>query len=410
VSGRSNQKPDSVIAGRRVTLIGKLASMPRRNAEQLIREHGGKLVERCEDSEVIVVSDESSDPKVLRTNRDLFDDDLRARVAAGAVEVLGESALWSHLGLVDSGQGVQRLYTPAMLAELVQVPIAAIRQWHRRQVIIDKREVQRLPYFDFEEVGIARKLAQLWRAGCSLNAIDRQLENLARLLPGSQRPLTDPAVIVQGRSLLVRHGENLAEPDGQLLIHFTGHELPLTNSASPEAPATIPMPAADVLHKPSARPAASHPYVAEDLRALAADLSGSGHPDQAVEAYRAVLFSGDATAEDHFAVAELLYEQGDLPAARERYYISIELEEDFVEARANLGCVLAELGELGLAEAAFRGALEYHPEYADAHYHLARLLDRLHRSNEAIYHWRLFVSLAPASPWADEARERIAGN
>ena len=37
MSGRSNQQPESVIAGRRVTLIGKLASMTRRNAEQLIR-------------------------------------------------------------------------------------------------------------------------------------------------------------------------------------------------------------------------------------------------------------------------------------------------------------------------------------------------------------------------------------
>jgi tetratricopeptide (TPR) repeat protein len=120
-----------------------------------------------------------------------------------------------------------------------------------------------------------------------------------------------------------------------------------------------------------------------------------------------VLFSGDSTTEDHFALAELLYQAGDLSAARERYYAAIELDEDFVEARSNLGCVLVELGELGLAEAAFRGALEYHPDYADSHYHLARLLDREGRSAEAACHWRLFISLAPASPWVDEARERV---
>ena len=119
------------------------------------------------------------------------------------------------------------------------------------------------------------------------------------------------------------------------------------------------------------------------MRALAAELEGTGRPEQAVEVYRAVLFSGDSTAEDQFALAELLYLGGDLAAARERYYAAIELDEDFVEARSNLGCVLAELGEFGLAEAAFRGALEYHPDYADAHYHLARLLDRANRSAEA---------------------------
>jgi len=83
--------------------IGEYASPG--NAEQLIREHGGKLVERPEDSEVIIVSDESSDPKSIRTSRELFDEDLRARVAAGDVEVLGETALWSQLGLVDFRAG-----------------------------------------------------------------------------------------------------------------------------------------------------------------------------------------------------------------------------------------------------------------------------------------------------------------
>jgi tetratricopeptide (TPR) repeat protein len=233
------------------------------------------------------------------------------------------------------------------------------------------------------------------------------LDRLSRLLPGVERPLVDPAVVVEGRCLYVRRGHGLAEPGGQLLIDFDVPQSPEDEPTHHEGPATIPLVAGDTLHKPSTRLRAAHPYAAEDLRALAAEMNASGHPDQAIDAYRAVLFSGDATAEDHFAVAELLYEQGELPAARERYYMAIELDEEFVEARANLGCVLAELGELALAEAAFRGALEYHPDYADAHYHLARLMDRENRPAEAVCHWRLFMSLAPASPWADEARERV---
>ena len=173
-------------------------------------------------------------------------------------------------------------------------------------------------------------------------------------------------------------------------------------------PVAIPFVAADALRKTStARPRGAHPYAAEDLRSLAAELEENGQPDQAIEVYRAILFSGEFTADDHFDLAELLYLAGDLSAARERYYVAIELDEDFVEARSNLGCVLAEQGDLALAEAAFRGALEYHPDYADAHYHLARLLDRQDRSAEASRHWQLFMNLAPASPWADEARERI---
>jgi tetratricopeptide (TPR) repeat protein len=66
-----------------------------------------------------------------------------------------------------------------------------------------------------------------------------------------------------------------------------------------------------------------------------------------------------------------------------------------------------ELGQHELAEAAFQGALAYHGEYPDAHYHLARLLDEHGRPHEAIAHWRFFLQLSPTSPWAEEATERL---
>ena len=107
-------------------------------------------------------------------------------------------------------------------------------------------------------------------------------------------------------------------------------------------------------------------------------------------------------------MTELLYRVGDLNGARERYYMAIELNEGYVEARANLGCVLVELGDLELALAAFRGALRYHPDYPDVHFHIARTLDRLGEDHEAEQHWKTFLRLAPESPWADEARQRLS--
>ena len=86
----------------------------------------------------------------------------------------------------------------------------------------------------------------------------------------------------------------------------------------------------------------------------------------------------------------------------------MELDEDYVEARVNLGCVLLEMGDKELAVGAFHGAIHSHESYADAHYHLARTLDDLGRSGEALTHWRRFAELSPESPWADEARDRLA--
>jgi tetratricopeptide (TPR) repeat protein len=87
--------------------------------------------------------------------------------------------------------------------------------------------------------------------------------------------------------------------------------------------------------------------------------------------------------------------------------MALELDEDYVEARANLGCVLLDLDERDLAIAAFEGTLRSYEPYADVHYHLARTLDAVGRSEEAGDHWRRFRELAPDSPWADEAHERL---
>jgi cytochrome c-type biogenesis protein CcmH/NrfG len=57
--------------------------------------------------------------------------------------------------------------------------------------------------------------------------------------------------------------------------------------------------------------------------------------------------------------------------------------------------------------AAFEGALRYHPDYADVHYHLARTLDETDHPEQAVEHWQAFLQLAPDSPWADEARSRL---
>ncbi|MGN6545198.1 MAG: tetratricopeptide repeat protein, partial [Aureliella sp.] len=71
------------------------------------------------------------------------------------------------------------------------------------------------------------------------------------------------------------------------------------------------------------------------------------------------------------------------------------------------GCVLAELGQLELAVAAFEGTLSQYDDYADVHYHIARALDDLKQHERAAEHWARFLELAPSSPWAEEAAERL---
>ena len=300
-----------------------------------------------------------------------------------------------------SVDAVTRLYTPAMLAELVRTPLPAIRHWRRKGHLVPARIVGRLAYFNFEQVRVARRLGELLSAGCKLSRIDRKLAELARQRPQVGQALADPAVVIEGTRLFIRRGESLFEPSGQLLIDF---DAPIEMS---DQSVTIPIRGGRPGTESREICGESLSLGSAELRSLADDFEENGESERAIEVYRALLMTGQFTAEDQFTLAELLYRSGDLAGARERYYAAIEMDEEYVEARANLACVLAEQGEHALAEAAFRGAIKYHPEFADAHYHLARLLDAMGQSAEASRHWRRFLELAPASPWAEEALDRM---
>ncbi len=361
-------KPQTdLLRDRRVVFVGKLGGMTRRDAKNLVRDQGGIPVDDLDArADLIVVG---ADELPLQEEK-LLDEPIRDLAAAGRVEVISETELWRRLGMFETESSLQ-LYTPAMLAELLGVPVSIIRRWHRRGLIVPVREVHRLPYFDFQEVATARQLAALLAAGASPDAIERKLEQLARYVPDVERPLAQLSVIVQGQQLLLRQGEGLIEPGGQLRIDFDAIDrLAEASGVEPVRDETTTFSMAI----PGIRDADGDP---ETLLRFAAEYEDEGQLPQAADMYRAAMAAGGPRAETCFQLAELLYRLGDLTAARERYFMAIELDEDYVEARANLGCVLAETGQRELAVAAFQGALQFHGDYPDVHYHLARTLDEL---------------------------------
>lgn len=411
--------------------------MSRRRAKALVRHHGGFPTEsidvRCD--LVVLGADEQNS----RFGQPLPDD------LQGQVDVIDESELWQKLGLVDDEIDLSRLYTPSMLAELLQVPIASIRRWHRRGLIHPVRQIQKLPYFDFQEVASARMIARLVKSGATPSSIERQLVEFTSAGqdgtgsadspdPQSQRPLSQLSIIVEGKNVLLRDGEGLVATNGQM--HFDFSALASGASATDDD-ATIVLPACDQLELDDFR---STPHEAVDvapdddsdgqflsfeeqaaelqrrsverlspdeLIELAIEAEDDGDEATAIEFYRALSLSHGPTAQVCFCIAELLYQCGDLEAARERYFMAIEIDEAFVEARASLGCVLMELGQNEFAIATFRGALDHHPDFPDVHYHLARLLDESGKTDAATTHWEAFLQLAPKSPWAEEARNRL---
>ena len=96
---------------------------------------------------------------------------LREAARGGKVELLGETSFWERLGLADQDHLVRSLYTPAMLADLLEVDVAKIRQWHRMGLIRPERVIHRLPYFAYAEAASARRIHQLLESGVSADKL-----------------------------------------------------------------------------------------------------------------------------------------------------------------------------------------------------------------------------------------------
>jgi tetratricopeptide (TPR) repeat protein len=390
---------DSVpsLAGQRVALVGRFAAVPRRQAQRLVREHGGHTVPPDDPSVTLIVVGEAT------ASAELLDDSLNHSSAAREAMRWSETDLWQRLGLMDEQTDARRWYTPAMLAGLIGVDVSKVRYWQRRGLLSAARTVHRLAYFDYSQVAAARQLKDWLDAGVRLADLEIQLASLSRLVAPADHSLSPLCIVAEGRHLVARNGATLIDAGGQQRIDFQISDIDDFSATTVALPVAAPP-----TDESADSPDSVHQVTLDELLDAAAHHEDAGHLDEAIETCRAAMVAFGAKAEICFTLAELLYRTGDISAARERYYMAVELDEDYVEARSNLGCVLAELGQFELAVAAFEGALRSHGEYPDVHYHLARTLDELGRADEAEVHWRQFVQLSPNNPWSDEARERLA--
>ncbi len=396
--------------GQSVYFLGKLAASNRKEAAEIVRLAGGHVAKKLTPKVGILVVGEGES---ARTDWNHWQEELdnltRDAFEAGRLEIVPEAEFWSRCRADKSGAGDEKahetLYTPSMLAELTGVSLSVVRHLQTRGILVPVRRIHRLPYFDHEGIAPLKIVRSMLDAGFTQpRALDR-LTRMRRFLPHGQVD-----VRVRGKDVLFVTESGPVDQDGQHCFAFV-LEGDFNRDAEPD----------ELLES---GPTESHPWgrgdalqvlesVFESENSGEIDLSRESiceaalqcenamHLEEAAELYRTALAVGGPDAQVNFQLAEVLYRLADLSGARERYFMAIELDEEFVEARANLGCVLVEQGNDEWAAAAFRGALKHHPDYAEVHFHLGMLLHRVGLPNEAREHLRIFLELAPDSPWAD---------
>lgn len=392
----SVQQP--TLQGERVAFTGTLASMTHRQASQLAETHGGSASQHVSKQTTMLVIGEEGWPleadgtpsvKLQQANR-LRDEGLPIRIVS-------ESDWLGILGLHDRIEEVRRHYTPAMLSQMLDVPVSVIRGWEHSGLIRPVKQVLRLAYFDFREVASARRLHELLKSGVARRQITDSLKHLKHWLGGTERPLAQLELLADDGELVYRDETGPVDPrSGQRLFDF---DSPAPAGSDAESPATLSIPEPKLDEQVS--------WSAEDWFRIANRHLEEDRLAEAVEAFRCCLLDWSDHAEIHFQLADTLFRQNNLAGALERYHIAVELEPNYLEAWTQLGCVYAEREEWEPALHAYRIALDLHPDYPDAHWHLAHALQRQGNKAAARPHWETYLKFDQRGPWADIARQHL---
>ena len=164
--------------------------------------------------------------------------------------------------------------------------------------------------------------------------------------------------------------------------------------------------------QPPPAPPATHAQVlavaaAEDYFRVASTLDDGdeGKQDQAATAYRKALEIDPHLVAALINLANIHYTRDELAEAQALYERAIALESDFFEAHFNLGNIYHDLGRWPEAQACYQEALRLNPFYADTHFYLAVTYEKLGLSLEAAPHWRAYQQHAPKGEWVELARE-----
>ncbi len=210
------------LTGECVAFTGTLASMTHRAAAGLVETYGGRSVQSVSGSVTMLVVGEEGWPLEEDGEASQKLRHVTNMIAEGAdLRIVAESD-WLHLiGLNERRDEIKRSYTPAMLSSLLDVPVNLIRRWARIGLIRPVRRVCRLLYFDYREVASAQRLAKLLNEGVGPETLERSLAELSQTLVGTDRSLAQLTLLVQDEKVLMRDAHGVVNPrTGQRLLDF----------------------------------------------------------------------------------------------------------------------------------------------------------------------------------------------
>ena len=157
-------KGAQLLEGERIAITGKLASMTRPEAVELIRSRGGAVVCNVDHRTSILVVGQDGWP--LRKDGRLTSRLQKARrlQASHPILILTEAEFLVRVGVQHEPFAPHGLSTPE-LADMLQISGLCIRGWVRAALLKPKDTIGGVHYFDFQQVRWAKCLRAFAKSG-----------------------------------------------------------------------------------------------------------------------------------------------------------------------------------------------------------------------------------------------------
>ena len=396
-------KQPGVLAGETLALTGTLASMTHEQAAELVEQHGGNVAQHVSRHTTLLVIGEEGWPLEEDGKPSVKLQHAESLIREGhEIRIVSESEWLSMMGLYTDNPDVKRLYTPAMLSKLLNLPVHTIRSWERAGLIRAEKKVCRLPYFSYNEVTAARRLSELVQSGITQDELLRSVKMLNKLLPDSGRILEQLEILSDQCQLVVRDEHGVFEPSTRQRLFNFGEE---KNRAECDQGGETEQ--EQCVHLLRFDLPATQPQTATDWMIEGCRRSEMADASAAIRCFHQALRVRPNDAEAHFYLADCLYRIGKQEAALERYLAAIENDPEYLEAWTQIGCLYAELHKWTESLLAFDEALHIFPDFPEAHLHKAETLRQMKQMEDAIVHWKRYLELDQRGPWAELAHQRL---
>lgn len=281
----------------------------------------------------------------------------------------------------STSTGTVTRYNRQDVLRILRIHARQLQAWERAGLVASAEN------YGFEDLVQLRKLRDLSASRLSAASI-RASVSAMRAVSGMDNPLLEAGAARRGSRLVFRHSGAVMEPIAkQFVFDFDAQQEP----ANVEA------------FKVSA--AQRDAWISESFME-AVHCEEGAKTAEAVVLYESILASEPRHAPSAINLGTIFYNQGEFARAEKMYRQAVESDPNYALAYFDLGNVLDELQRLPEAVEAYKTAIRLVPRYADAHYNLALAWERLNERRKALGHWRIYLKLDPAGPWASHAREQ----